>query len=409
MSRASALGGGAASTIWRGSALAFAAPLVAAGLMACAQPETAGVEGSPGDPVPGLTDSELQRFWAGRAAFNRAFSPEEGLGPLFNQTQCSSCHDLPTSGGHGAEPVRKMSRYDEIEGCSLLPEVGGDLLQSSVTALARAAGLEPERFSPEANGVTELMAPALYGLGLVAAIPGETIAARADPEDADGDGISGRIGVTQTGEPGRFGMKAVHPTLESFIEGATRGELGLTTPGLPEEERPGGQPLPPGADPSADPEVDQAFLESLTDYVRFLAVPAPAIPESRQDRASVARGQQLFDAVGCSSCHVPLWTTGIDPSAALAHRRFRAYSDFLLHDMGPALGDICAPGSTPSEWRTAPLVGLSHRSVFLHDGRAQNLTAAIQLHGGEADGARERFLGLAESAREDLLRFLQSL
>ncbi|UCC25321.1 MAG: hypothetical protein JSU98_16605 [Gemmatimonadales bacterium] len=367
------------------------------------------MEGSPGDPLPGLTDSELQRFWAGHAEFNRAFSPEEGLGPLFNQTECSSCHDLPTSGGHGAEPVRKMSRYDEIDGCSLLPELGGDLLQSSLTPLARAAGLEPERFSAEANGLTELMAPALYGLGLVAAIPGEAIAARADPEDADGDGISGRIGVTEAGGLGRFGMKAVHGTLESFIEGATRGELGLTTPGLPDEERPAGQPLPPGADPSADPEVDEAFLEGLTDYVRFLAVPMPAIPESREDRASVARGLQLFDAVGCSWCHVPTWTTGDHASEALAHRRFRVYSDFLLHDMGPALGDICAPGSTPSEWRTAPLVGLSHRSVFLHDGRAQNLTAAIQFHGGEADGARERFLGLEESAKGDLLRFLESL
>ncbi len=155
--------------------------------------------------------------------------------------------------------------------------------------------------------------------------------------------------------------------------------------------------------------MDQAFLDALTDYIRFLAVPSPQLPESREERAAVARGRQLFDVVGCTDCHVPTWTTGQDPSPALSFRTFRAYSDFLLHDMGPALSDICAPGSTPSEWRTAPLMGLGHRSVFLHDGRAQNPTAAIQLHGGEADGARERFLGLDEDAQADLIRFLQSL
>ncbi len=388
------------------------APLVLAPVLlfgGCAGPDTLRVEAGPGEALPGLSSDELRRFEVGRAQFNRAFAPEEGLGPLFNQTQCSSCHDLPTSGGHGAESVRKMSRYDEVSGCSPLAHLGGDLLQSSVTPQASAAGLEPERFSSEATGVTELMPPALYGLGLANAIPLDALSARADPEDRDGDGISGRLGATPTGEAGRFGMKANHASLAAFVEGATRGEMGLTTPGLPAEELPAGQPVPAGADPAPDPEVDQAFLDALTDYIQFLAVPSPQLPESREERAAVARGRQLFDVVGCTDCHVPTWTTGQDPSPALSFRTFRAYSDFLLHDMGPALSDICAPGSTPSEWRTAPLMGLGHRSVFLHDGRAQNPTAAIQLHGGEADGARERFLGLDEDAQADLIRFLQSL
>lgn len=375
---------------------------------ACASPVPDLAEGPPGEPLPGLTQAESDRFAQGRALFAREFTEDDGLGPLFNQARCSSCHDLPTSGGHGAEPVRKATRWDGTR-CDLLVEGGGDLLQTSVTDRGRAAGLVPELTPEGATGVVELQAPPLYGLGLVEAIDPADLRAAADPDDADGDGISGRLAPGDADGPGRFGMKANHSTLYSFIEEATRGELGLTTPDHPFETRPQGGSVPEAADPASDPEVDRGFLDVVTAYVRFLAPPEPVLPTDPGARALIAEGREAFDAVGCASCHTPEWTTGPNPSPALDRVRFRAYSDFLLHDLGPDVADICGPSASPSEWRTARLVGLAHRRAYLHDGRAQSIDAAIQRHGGEATASRDRYRSLPEEARQNLLRFLQSL
>ena len=125
--------------------------------------------------MPGLNPEEAEQFILGQTLFNRAFTPEEGLGPLFNQARCSSCHDLPTSGGHGAEPVTKASHFDELTGCNLLREEGGDLLQASVVPALRAAGVLPERIPVSATAVTELRAPSLYGIGLVEVIDDDDI------------------------------------------------------------------------------------------------------------------------------------------------------------------------------------------------------------------------------------------
>jgi CxxC motif-containing protein (DUF1111 family) len=133
------------------------------------------------------------------------------------------------------------------------------------------------------------------------------------------------------------------------------------------------------------------------------------LPQDPEERASVVEGHQIFTSIGCATCHTPVWTTGPNPSPALSEKRFQAYSDFLLHDLGPDLADICAPGAGRSEWRTTPLMGLSLRSVFLHNGRAQRLVDAVELHGGEAAGSRALFRSLSENMRQDLVRFLQSL
>ena len=174
-------------------------------LTGCGISDQTEVEAPAGAPLPGVTTYESEQFVLGQALFNRAFTPEEGLGPLFNQVSCSSCHDLPTSGGHGAEPVTKVSDFDESSGCNLLKEDGGDLLQASVVPALRTAGILPERIPTSATAVTELRAPALYGIGLVEAIEDDDILAQADPDDQDGDGISGRPGLGGQGLPGRFG------------------------------------------------------------------------------------------------------------------------------------------------------------------------------------------------------------
>jgi CxxC motif-containing protein (DUF1111 family) len=378
-------------------------------LTGCGIADETEVEATAGTPFPGVTTYESEQFVLGQALFNRTFTPEEGLGPLFNQVSCSSCHDLPTSGGHGAEPVTKVSDFDERTGCNLLKEDGGDLLQASVVPALRTAGILPERIPVSATAVTELRAPALYGIGLVEAIEDEDILIKADPYDQDGDGISGRPGLGPDGSLGRFGSKAQHATLSEFIENAIRGEMGLTTPAHPIEEMPNGLPLPEGSDPVPDPEIETSDLTLLSAYIGFLAQPPRRTLDSPEDQAASEEGRQIFANIGCATCHTPTLVTGNHQSAALNRKRFRNYSDLLLHDMGPELASICAPGASPSEWRTTRLVGLYLRSEFLHDGRARSVRDAILMHGGEAESARYRFQDLNPELQQSVLLFLRTL
>ena len=378
-------------------------------LTGCGIADETEVEATAGTPLPGVTTYESEQFVLGQALFNRTFTPEEGLGPLFNQVSCSSCHDLPTSGGHGAEPVTKVSDFDERTGCNLLKEDGGDLLQASVVPALRTAGILPERIPVSATAVTELRAPALYGIGLVEAIEDEDILIKADPDDQDGDGISGRPGLGPDGSLGRFGSKAQHATLSEFIENAIRGEMGLTTPAHPVEEMPNGLPLPEGSDPVPDPEIETSDLTLLSAYIGFLAQPPRRTLDSPEDQAASEEGRQIFANIGCATCHTPTLVTGNHQSAALNRKRFRNYSDLLLHDMGPELASICAPGASPSEWRTTRLVGLYLRSEFLHDGRARSVRDAILMHGGEAESARYRFQDLNPELQQSVLLFLRTL
>lgn len=366
-------------------------------------------ETEPGLPLPGLSEPEQSAFARGEALFNRPFTPEDGLGPLFNQDRCGSCHDLPTSGGHGAEPVIKATRFDPVEGCSTLPEHGGDLLQTVVIESARALGFGAERTPPGATAITEIRAPAVYGLGLVEQIAEADIMRNADPDDADGDGISGRPNLDAAGRAGRFGRRAQHSTLDSFIEEAIRLEMGITTPAHPVEETHNGVPWLEGIDVAPDPEIGAEELELLVAYMRFLAPPQPILTNDPAARDDIEEGERIFEFMGCDACHTPALTTAASETPALHRKRFRLYSDLLLHDMGPELADICSPGILPSEWKTARLVGLGHRSEFLHNGRAQSLSDAILLHGGEAAASRDVFRRLTDQARSQVLAFLRSL
>ena len=385
--------------------LAFTAGLA---LTAC-QPDTPLTQAEPGEPLPGLTDAQRDAFAEGFALFNRPFNAETGLGPLFNQDRCSSCHDLPTSGGHGAEPVTKMTRFDPVAGCSTLAEAGGDLLQTSVTEVGSAAGLTPEDYPEGMTALAEMRAPAVYGLGLVARIAEAAILDRADPDDADGDGISGRPNLDAQGRVGRFGRRAQHATLSGFIAEALLLEMGITSPGHPTEVTRNGVPMPQEADPAPDPEATAAQVQQLVDYIELLAPPARRLPDDARSLADIQEGERIFAFAGCDACHTPTHTVGASDDPAFAGARFSLYSDLLLHDMGPELASVCAPGTTPSEWKTARLVGLGLRDEFLHDGRARRISSAIELHGGEGAASREVFRRLTPTAREQLLAFLRSL
>ena len=386
----------------------FLAMAAVCALPACERPAEAAPAAAPGRPLASLAERELARFLLGKAVFERLTVPEEGLGPLFNAERCSGCHDVPNVGGSGVVLVEKAARWEDGR-CDLLAASGGDNLQQRATPLLSAHGIRREEAPPRANVRSSVLAPSLFGLGLVEAIPEEELASRADPDDADGDGISGRLNRAHDGTPGRFGRKAETPRIIDFVDAALRLELGLTTPGHPEEERPGGERLPEGVDPVPEPEIDERGVGLLADYVRLLAPPPREVPISEAARDSIARGEALFGEVGCASCHAPAMRTGESDAAALDRKVAHLWSDLLLHDLGEGLAGVCGPGASPSEYRTARLWGLRFRERLLHDGRASSPLEAVLLHGGEAARVRDAFTSLPSEERTLLLRFLDSL
>ncbi|HMS55826.1 MAG TPA: di-heme oxidoredictase family protein, partial [Fimbriimonadaceae bacterium] len=224
----------------------------------------------------------------------------------------------------------------------------------------------------------------LYGLGLLEAVPAETIRAMADPDDKNKDGISGRF-LTFEGRIGRFGWKANHPTIESFVMDAFLHELGV---------RPG--------EGAAIPEV----VRNVVMASRFMAPPKANRPTEQTER-----GKQLFLKVGCGSCHTPTLKTGPASSPALENITIEAYSDMLLHDIGRGKELPTKPGqASRHEYRTPPLWGLGKLPPpFFHDHRAGTIEEAIDLHEGEALKVRDRYKALPREARLDVLAFLRSL
>lgn len=359
----------------------------------------------PGDPLAGLTPEQRDRFQRGRLVFQREFTPETGLGPLFNSTACGECHENPAAGGGGDE-TEVHATADRPDGtCDPLADEGGPVIQNHVTpALQAALGIDREPFPKSATARATRTSPALFGRGLLDAVPDSTLLAYADPDDRNHDGISGRVNRFVDGRIGRFGRKAFIPTLNEFNAGAFVIEMGITNPSVPTEESIGGGPIPPGVDPTPDPELSGEDLSLADDFVRYLAPPSPA----RLTRAGY-RGRELFTRLGCAGCHFPTLRTGASPVAALNYRRFAAYTDLLLHDMGPEMADICLGLAGPSEFRTEPLIGLRFSDHFLHDGRAKSLAEAIAAHGGEGAAVRDRFRKLAPADSAALISFLLSL
>ena len=370
----------------------------------------------PGDPLPGLTPAERARFEAGREVFEREFTPETGLGPLFNANSCGECHEDPKLGGTGDEIEVHAAAFlvrspdgtapgAAADACDPLVDQGGPVVQQQVTpALKEALGISEEPVPPRATSTGRRTTPSILGFGLLDAVPDEAILAYADPEDRDHDGISGRPNRFADGRLGRFGRKAFAPDLREFNAGAFLIEQGITSPDQPAEETIGGQPVPPGVDPVPEPELSADDLARADDFVRFLAPPS-RLHGGRESR----RGERVFKEIGCAACHVPKLVTGRSPVRALSRREVGAFTDLLLHDMGPGLADICLGLAAPSEFRTEPLMGLRLKSSFLHDGRAASIEDAIRAHGGEGQPARDRFDALPEDRRLSLIRFLKTL
>jgi CxxC motif-containing protein (DUF1111 family) len=366
---------------------------------ACARPP------EPGEPLPGLDAAQRDQFERGKVIFNREFEPETGLGPLFNAKACGECHEDPVAGGVGDEVEVHATALFPDGRCDPLADLGGFVYQQEVTpALKNALGIDKEPIPAKATAQGRRSSPDVLGFGLLDAVPDSEILAYADPDDRNHDGISGRPNRFFDGRLGRFGRKALVPTLAEFNEGAFPVEMGVTVPAVPSEETVAGQPIPAGVDPLPEPELDAQSVALVNAFVRLLAPPSPP-----KLKGASRRGPELFDKTGCAACHVPRLRTGDSDVKGLAHREVPAYSDLLLHDMGPGLVDICLGLASPSEFRTEPLMGLRFSETFLHDGRAGSIEEAIRLHGGEAVASRDRFATLPPADREALLAFLKQL
>jgi CxxC motif-containing protein (DUF1111 family) len=273
--------------------------------------------------------------------------------------------------------VTKAARYTPGAGCDLLTGAGGENIRTRSTALLREHGIERERVPVEATEVARFVVPFLFGLGLAEAVPAATLEALSDPEDGDGDGISGRLARVTDGRPGRFGRKSDFATLADFNAGAFFLEMGPTNLLHSGPESVNGQLLPAGVDPAEDPEVGEETLGLVADYVRFLAPLDRRLPDEKAALDEVSRGESLFRTTGCASCHVPVLETGDHPVEALANKAVAFYSDLLLHDLGPQASGVCGPDAAPWEYRTGILMGVGLRQLFLHNGEASSLEEAI--------------------------------
>jgi CxxC motif-containing protein (DUF1111 family) len=424
-----------------------------------------------------ITFAEEETFKLGNALFQKLWvsSPSstqasDGLGPLFNARSCQSCHikdgrGHPPEGSSDAtsmflrlaraprtteetaalEKFGQMSLADPIYGRQLqdraVPGLKGEgrmvidyteeavTLAGGDTVLLRrptysVADLAYGELDPTTTLSPRVTQPML-GLGLIQAIHETDIEASADPDDANGDGISGKAAVTidpRTGKRalGRFGWKAQAATVRQQSADAFAHDIGISTSEItlhqgdcmPAQraclERPNGVQERLG-----DVEAPSTVMDLVTFYAENLAVPA----RRKASFAETLAGKRVFYEAGCTGCHRPKYVTRRDAeNKAHAFQLIWPYSDFLLHDMGEGLGDGQAVGAADGrEWRTPPLWGIgltktvNGHSFFLHDGRARNLTEAILWHGGEAQAARDRFAALEKQDRDALLTFLESL
>ncbi len=412
----------------------------------------------------------FRKLWVSSPASTRS---SDGLGPLFNARGCQSCHIKDGRGRPPASdrpedrsvsllvrlsipPVNDEQRHALADGSqAVIPEpvYGSQLQEIAVQGHAGEGRLivryedvpvvlaggeivtlrRPHYeiadlgYGPLAKNVmlSPRLTPQMIGLGLLEAIPEADILARADPDDTDKDGISGRPNRAWSPDRqevmlGRFGWKAGQPTVLDQTADAFAGDIGISSALVP---HPAGDCTQPqsvcrdaphgGSDAAPNVEIDRTLLDLVAFYGRNLAVPA----RRTWDAPDVMAGQTLFTQVGCARCHTPHHVTGHgSPDPHLRGQTIWPYTDLLLHDMGDGLADGRPEGQASGrEWRTPPLWGLgliaqvNGAAFFLHDGRARNITEAILWHGGEAESARDRFAGLAPDDHAKLIAFVNSL
>ncbi len=378
-------------------------------LALAAGPLTAQREFQPGNPLPGITADEFERFRIGLDDFLEVEDAGDGLGPLFNGLGCAQCHATPAIGG--VSPVSEFrAGYRDPDG--EFHVLGGETLFH----LFALPNQECQPAIPiEANVITRRIPIPLFGAGLVEAIADETILALADPDDSDSDGVSGRAAWVEdlaTGEMrvGRFGWKAQHATLLVFGADAYLNEMGITNDLFRTEVGSGIDPetlalcdLVDDPEDLIDPLTRMRGIDAFEAFMKFLA------PLERGEiTPQTARGEALFGEIGCAQCHTPVIETAPSTNPVFDRKAVPLYSDLLLHDV--ATGDgIPQQAAQANEIRTPALWGLRFRRPLLHDGSAATAPDAVLRHGNEAERAAESYRNLAPEEQAALTAFLDSL
>ena len=404
-------------------------------------------------PLSNISSQDLISHNEGDGAFEATFvSPPAqingGLGPIFNNTSCVSCHNRdgrarpPLSNeafggllfrisGQGADanggPMAVPGFGLQIQTHSIFgvqpemdiqisySEISGEFADGSDYSLQQPNYTIANSYIsvPEGTMISPRIANPNFGLGLLEAVADETILNFADEFDNNGDGISGKANYVYDFAKdklvlGRFGWKASQPTLVQQSAAAANNDMGVTSGYFPSETSFGQtQDVP-----SHDPEMSASDLDAIVVYLQTLAPPA----RRNVSDGAVMTGKALFAQAKCSACHIPKMKTGSHTINELSNQIIRPYTDLLLHDMGEGLADN-RPDYKASgrEWRTAPLWGIGLTKIvnghtnFLHDGRARNLSEAILWHGGEAENAKQSFLKMNTADRSVLIKFLESL
>jgi mono/diheme cytochrome c family protein len=341
----------------------------------------------------GSTLADLSRF-----LFSLDVTPAQGLGPLFNGQSCVSCHSSPAAGGMGVLPgqtAQFIGRLLHNGTFDALVNHGGPVARThSIAELGVACGL-PTGVPADANVVSLRNAMTLRGDGLLDDVAAGDVLANMATEPLT---VRGHPNLLADGRMGKFGWKANAATLVEFMGDAARNEMGLTNPLQPRDEVQGCEAH------RHSPEVDALALELMAMFLNSNNPPVPPTSVFDPSGASPSAGQQLFQSIGCASCHAPKL-----PGPGARGPIF-AFTDLLLHDMGPGLADQMQQGSAQgNEWRTMPLWRASERGRFLHDGRASTLSDAILAHGGQAQQARDNFSGLGDADTAALLAFLNGI
>ncbi|MFW2476883.1 di-heme oxidoredictase family protein [Sediminibacterium sp.] len=383
------------------------------GIVACEKilpktpPEDALLDG----PVEGLSYEESRRFLAGDVAFNdEVFTSPNGLGPVFVATSCGSCH----AGDGKGHPFTTLTRFGQVDSTgNKFLHLGGPQLQNRALP-----GYMPEQI-PAGATFSNFMPPANTGLGFLELVADADILSMADPNDVNGDGISGvpnyeylpsfvtpfPNAIERNGKYiHRFGKKAAAYNLLQQTVNAYNQDIGITSTFQPKDVYTG---------LNIEPEVSDVTVHNVVFYLQTLKAPI----QRNQNDADIVKGKGIFIQTGCESCHKQTLKTGFSTIAPLSNKTFHPYTDLLLHDMGPGLDDGYTEGSAKTaEWRTPPLwgLGLSPNSqggkyFLLHDGRAKSIEEAILLHGGEAQQSKNKFMQLTVQDKNNLLKFLASL
>lgn len=389
--------------------------------------------------IPGLDLAELSNASKGRELFTAEWTPAlgsrpllDGLGPLTITSACSNCHFVsgrtPSLEANGDVGLGLLFRLgDELGNHD--PYYGGQLQTAATSGSSEGhvswqfdANKKPiftlttyQMELAEGINLGPRLSPQLVGIGLLDLVSEQDILSREDEFDSNNDGISGRAHWrTVNGQKvlGRFGWKAMQPSLEHQSAGAFQQDMGLTTSINPSEPCTALQTICVEQPNGGEPEVSDSSLFAINDFLTLLAVPARRIDHQEEFN----QGANIFADIGCAQCHQPTFATA-DSSQypLLANQLIYPYTDLLLHDMGEELSDHVKEGdANPREWRTPPLwsLGLIEKvegSRFLHDGRAATLKEAILWHGGEGLAAKNRFKQLTQTEKETLLKFLRSI